>query len=74
MTPDLIRIHQLQCLRVKPVHEGLLAEKRASPARSMDHRIRLESGQCKRLLAKHMLAGFRGLDRPFGVLDAGVLM
>ena len=60
------QLDQLRRLRMQPVHEGF-AEKGAGLARRMDHRVGLEGGQPHRLFAKHMLAGLRRLDRPFGV-------
>ena len=62
----LDQLDQLLRLRMQPVHEGF-AEEGAGLARRMDHRVGLEGGQPHRLLAEHVLAGLRRLDRPFGM-------
>ena len=60
------QLHQFQRLRMQAIHEGF-AEEGASLARSVDHRVGLEGGEAHRLFAKNVLAGFRCLDRPFGM-------
>jgi hypothetical protein len=53
-------------LRVAAIHEGFAYE-RARLAGGMKHRFGFKGGQPHRLLDQHMLAGFRCLDRPFGM-------
>ena len=64
--PDAARRHQLpdgDPRRVLAVHEGLHQEDARVPA-GIDHALGLGRGHRERLLAQHVLAGPRGLDRP----------